>query len=199
MSGSSGSETFHTRKVSRLPPLADKLDPINDKLFAETRARGGTPLNLHLTSGHAPRLQHAKRPYSMALRNACDSPRKLRELAILLAATIVDCAYELDHHIPLGRKAGLSDAQLEALKNWKESVNLFDDKERAVLGYVDEMCRHKGVVADATFAALQKQFTSQEIVEITANAATYYGNGLFIKALAIVVDDPHVKATPGKF
>ena len=57
----------------------------------------------------------------------------------------------------------------------------------------------KGEISDATFSAMEKHFSAQEIVEILYNSTTYYGNGLFMKALRIVKDEPHKKAAPGKF
>jgi AhpD family alkylhydroperoxidase len=39
-------------------------------------------------------------------------PQREVELVILRVATLRDCAYELDHHLRLGRAAGLTDDEL---------------------------------------------------------------------------------------
>jgi AhpD family alkylhydroperoxidase len=190
----------HTRKVSRLPPLPADLDPQAAALFADAEARGGHVLNLHLTSAHAPRLAKARRGYTVALRNECASPRLMRELAILRTAVIVGCDYELDHHRPLGSKAGLTDAQIAAvLHDWRKAAGLFEEPQRAVLAYVDQLCGNQGEVDDATFAALAEHFSPEEIVELTQCSTSYYANGLYIKALRIERDSPDRKAAPGKF
>ena len=67
----SGKPADQSRKVSRLPPLPQPLDPIIEELFADTRRRGGEPLNLHHTTGHAPKLSKARRVMTVALRNDC--------------------------------------------------------------------------------------------------------------------------------
>src|SRR4051812_43899294 len=64
---SSAHEIDENEQVSRLPPLKLPLDPIIEKLFEETRSRGGHILNLHKTNAHAPRLSRAKRPLTHAL------------------------------------------------------------------------------------------------------------------------------------
>jgi alkylhydroperoxidase family enzyme len=187
------------RKVSRLPPLPRPLDPTIVALFEETKARGGDILNLHLTNAHAPRLSKAKRMLTFALRNDCDCPRLYREIAICRAAFLVGCQYEVNHHLPLVELAGLSGEQARGTVERQIRVELFDDKQRALLAYIDQVCENKGVVSDAAFAAMQSHFSSQEIVELTICATSYYASGLFMKALAITPDDPHKRAAPGKF
>ncbi|HXF53770.1 MAG TPA: carboxymuconolactone decarboxylase family protein [Hyphomicrobiaceae bacterium] len=195
----SGKPAEESRKVSRLPPLPQPLDPIIEELFADTRRRGGEPLNLHHTTGHAPKLSKARRMMTVALRNDCKTPRKLRELTILRMSHINDCPYERDHHEPLGLRAGLTQEQLDALPDWKTHRHLFSEEERALLAYVDALGIDRGEVDDATFADMEKHFSPQEIVEITYCATTYLANAIVVKAFRIERDLPHIRAAPGKF
>lgn len=189
----------HTRKVSRLPPLPKDLDPVLKARFDASIARGGQILNLHRTSGHAPNLSRARGELTWALRNSCVSSRFHREMAIVRTAVIVDCPYEIDHHYDMALQAGLTRDQVEALKgDWKSHASLFDAKSRALLTYVDGLC-NKGQVPQADFDALLENFTPQEIIELTYCATSYYANGLYVKALGIERDPPHVKTAPGKF
>ena len=82
---------------------------------------------------------------------------------------------------------------------WRQKAKLFDEKQQALLAYVDQLGLNKGDVDDATFAGMEKHFSSQEIVELTMCATSYYGGGIFMKAMRIQLDDPHKKAAPGKF
>jgi alkylhydroperoxidase family enzyme len=182
-------------RVSRLPPLPDTSDPSLQELFDDTRRRGGQVLNLHLALGHAPKMALARRAVANAIRYDAVTPRLLRELAIVRTAQIVGSDYELNQHVPMALAAGLTGAQLDALPSWRTS-DLFDDKQRAVLAYVEQVARG-GEVDDATFAALARLFTPQEIVEITITAASYYGTGLVIKALRIEVETDGRHAAPG--
>jgi alkylhydroperoxidase family enzyme len=127
------------------------------------------------------------------------SPRLLREIAIVRVSIIVGCAYEQHHHHPLLLQAGGSEAQFQALKDWRAQSHLFDEPQRALLAYVDCLGLDKGEVDDCTFAAMEKHFSPQEILELTLCATYYYGSGLSMKALKIKIDDGHKKAAPGKF
>jgi alkylhydroperoxidase family enzyme len=184
------------QKVSRLPPLPQPLDPIIQAMFDKRRAQGGSIINLQLATGHAPKFSQAASTMAFTIRFNAKTPRKLIELIIMRTAQIVGSRYEINQHIPLSKMCGYSDAQIAALPNWKTST-LFDDKERAVLGYVEEMA-HGGNVDDPTFAALQKYFDPQEIVEITYTTGSYYANGLLTKALRIEPEHDGRETVPGK-
>jgi alkylhydroperoxidase family enzyme len=190
---------FENIKVSRLPPLPEPIDPIILELFEDTLARGGHILNLHLTNGHAPKLARARRPFATALRSECAAPRLLREIAIVRACQFVGCDYELAQHGPMVLAAGLSQAQFEALADWRSRRDLFDERERALLAYLDCLGLDKGEVDDATFAGMEKHFSAQEILELTLCFTSYYGSGLTMRALRIAIDAPEKKAAPGKF
>jgi len=173
-------------KVSRLPPLPQPLDPIMQEMFDKRRAMGGAVINLQLTTGHAPKFSRAAAAMAFTIRFDAVTPRRLLELVILRTAEIVGSDYEVNQHRPLMRLCGYSDAQIAEVATWRAS-NLFDGKQRALLGYVDQMAKG-GDVDDATFAALAAQFSSQEIVEISYTVGSYYANGLLTKALKIEVE-----------
>lgn len=188
------------RKVSRLPGLPKPLDPVTAELFEETKARGGLTLNLHRVACHAPEMQRAKRQMTMVLRNECESSRLVREMVIMRTANMIGCAYELNQHEFMAKRAGMSDAQIAALAgDWTRKADLFDDGQKAMLAYLDQLIGKKGEVDDATFAGMTKFYSPREIVEITQLSTAYLGTGLFIKAMQIEIDPPEVKATPGKF
>jgi alkylhydroperoxidase family enzyme len=171
------------QKVSRLPPLPQPLDPILQEMFDKRRAQGGAVINLQLATGHAPKFSRASAAMAFTIRFDAKTPRRLLELTIMRTAQIAGSDYEINQHTPLIKMCGYSDAQIVALPTWQAST-LFDDKERAVLGYVEEMA-HGGDVDDPTFAALEKYFSPQEVVELTYTVGSYYANALLTKALRI--------------
>ena len=184
------------QKVSRLPPLPQPLDPILQEMFDKRRAQGGAIINLQIATGHAPKFSRASEAMAFAIRFDATVPRKLIELTILRTAQIVGSAYEINQHIPLIKMCGYSDAQIAALPTWQAST-LFDDKERSMLGYVEQMA-HGGDVDDPTFATLQKNFNSQQIVELTRTIGNYYATGLLTKALRIQVETDGRETVAGK-
>jgi len=184
------------QQVSRLPPLPQPLDPILQEMFDKRRAQGGAIINLQITTGHAPKFTRAASTMAFTIRFDAETPRRILELVIMLISYKEETAYEINQHIPLAKMCGYSDAQIAALPDWQAST-LFDGKERTTLAYVEQMA-HGGEVDDRTFAALQKFFTPQEIVEITYTIGNYYANGLLTKALRIQVETDGRETVVGK-
>ena len=194
LAGPIGAQEFP--KVSRLPPLPQPLDPIMQQMFDKRRAMGGAIINLQLVTGHAPKFSRAAAAMAFTIRFDAITPRRLLELVIMRTAEIVRSDYEINQHKPLMKLCGYSDAQIAAVASWRGSP-LFDDKQRALLAYVEQMAQG-GEVDDATFAALAQHFSPQEIVEITYTVGSYYANGLLTKALRIEIEQDGRLTVAGK-
>jgi alkylhydroperoxidase family enzyme len=124
--------------ISRLPALPQPLDPVLQDMFDKRRAMGGAVINLTLTTGHAPKFAKASGAMAFAIRFETSTPRRLIELVIFRTAQIVGSDYELNQHNPFMKMCGYSDQQIAQVADWRRST-FFDDKQRAVLGYVEQM------------------------------------------------------------
>ena len=180
-------------KASRMPDLGEAQ---LRELGANRAASGTAIINLSLTTGHAPNIAKATSQVAQALRNDAVSPRLLRELAILRTAHVARSEYEFVQHVKLARGCGYPQAKIDAVPNWTAS-NLFDDKERVVLAYVDQFTRG-GNVDDAAWSAMEKTFTPREIVEFSITIGNYYGNGLLTRALRVKLETTDITSGQGK-
>lgn len=173
--------------IARVPAISENsTDPDVKAMFDNARSRGGQIINLGLIRGNAPKLSKAASGVAYAIRFDTKTPRPLIELAILRTALLYSGDYEINQHRPMMRACGYTPEQIEAVGNWSGS-SLFSGKQRALLAYVDQAS--KGEVDDPTFAALEKFFDTQEIVEITMTVDTYVGTALFTRALRIKIED----------
>ena len=64
------------QKVSRLPPLPKPLDPVMQEIFDNSRARGGSVINLQVATGHAPKFAQASRAMAFVIRFEAETPRR---------------------------------------------------------------------------------------------------------------------------
>jgi alkylhydroperoxidase family enzyme len=182
--------------IARVPPVQDtNPDPVVQSMFANARAHGGQIINLSLIRANAPKLAEAGSKLAYAIRFDTKTPRPLIELAILRTAQLYDGAYEINQHRPMMRACGYTPAQIDAVGTWRGST-LFDERQRALLAYVDQAAR--GDVDDPTFAAFQKFFDPQEIVEITIAIDNYVGTALFTRALRVQVETDGRETAIGK-
>ena len=170
--------------ISRLGGVSEASnDAILADMFARIRAKRGRLLNIHQVVGHAPKMLRAQAAYATALREESSLPRDLQELLILRIAQVNASAYEQSVHRPIAIACGVPPAKIAALAAWQSSA-LFDARERAALGFIEQAAR-SGEVADDVFAAAEKLFSAQEIVELAALVAWYVGNSRFVRALRI--------------
>ncbi|MBI2329397.1 MAG: carboxymuconolactone decarboxylase family protein [Chloroflexi bacterium] len=140
--------------------------------FAKMEARGNPVVNLWKMVAHSPAtLIHVIRTGNSLLTKTRIDPR-LREMAILRTAEMLDCAYEIRAHARAGLREGMTDEQVKSIKNW-ESSNNFNDIERAVLRFTDEVAR-VARVKDETFSNLA-QYLDEGMMAELALIVGFYG------------------------
>jgi len=125
--------------------------------------RGAEPVEV---LAHAPELLRGVLALSGAAAEANRVPDRLKHLASLKAATLINCEYCIDLASQVSRRAGLSDEALLALPFYKTSP-LFSDLEKLVLDYAVGMTRTPVDVPDGLFARLREHFDPAQIVELT--------------------------------
>ena len=126
------------------------------------------------------------------LRQESGIPQKLQELGMLLAARNMDCQYIWNAHAASGRKAGLSDALVDCLRDRRPIPPLPDD-EAALVNYGLELLRgHK--VTQSTFQKALDQFGAQQLTELTTLMGYY--TLLAFNANAFEIDLPENRTEP---
>ena len=98
-------------------------------------------------------------------------PRAHTELVILRVSVNSGCDYEWDHHVALGRRAGLRDEQIARVADGPEADG-WDDQERALLRAVDELARDR-VIGEATWTALRDHYDEPQLIELCLLAGHY--------------------------
>jgi 4-carboxymuconolactone decarboxylase len=129
----------------RLPVLSlDEMTSEQVDLYREILGgpRGQGPRAVLLASGagglagpfnamlYAPPVGHALQELGASIRFRTELAPRIRELAILMVAQAWDSVYERDSHELLGRDAGLTDAEIEALRSGADPG--FADKQEQV-------------------------------------------------------------------
>jgi AhpD family alkylhydroperoxidase len=72
----------------------------------------------------------------VTLGNHVELDPRLRELVNLRASIVNGCAYCIDRHTKVARRAGESEQRLYAVAAWHDAA-FFDDRERAALALTD--------------------------------------------------------------
>jgi alkylhydroperoxidase family enzyme len=157
--------------MARIPYIDENAIVADPVLIGAIKGGRGRLINIYKLLLHAPELASTWFTHINATRDTKLSGR-LRELAIVRIAHNASYEYALRQHVPvLAAREGVTEAECTALKNWQDS-NLFDERERTALSYVDAM-QKGGTVPDAVFDEMKKQFDIRELVELTIIIGTY--------------------------
>ena len=181
------------RQVSRRDASAEVLK-IYKELFgdrdpvAEPGTATGTPGDYWTTYALVPEILTMSRDSLMAMmhpRRSLDA--RFRELAILRTGIVGDSRFEYSQHMKVARMAGIAEEQLAAIKGWATS-DKFNDRERAVLAAADELVG-RNLIEDATFAALKRHFSDEQIMELVYSIALWRMHGMIVRALHLEYDN----------
>lgn len=158
-------ERFPELKPEQMSP-AQKA--VADKIVAGPRKSMGGPFNAWLRS---PELADRLQAVGEQVRFHSSLPARLNEFAILITAREWDADYEWYAHYPLALKAGLKPAVAADLAKGRRPRGMAAD-EAAVYDFMAEL-RAKRRVGDAKYAAVQKLYGDQGVVDLVALSGYY--------------------------
>jgi AhpD family alkylhydroperoxidase len=147
---------------------------------------------------HQPKLLSGMGRFQQAVRKAHTVDDRLKNLVELKGAQMIGCAFCVDLGSQICRNSGFSDEELLALPRYRES-DLFTEREKVALDYTVAVMRTPVEVTDELFAPMKKNFSDQQLVEITAlltvvnldrfNAAFGIGSAGFSDGMVCVLPD----------
>lgn len=132
---------------------------------------------------HVPEASRHATALNQYLRNESCLPKKIQELAMLVAAREMDCQYIWNAHAASARAAGVPDALVDNLRDRKETPGMAPD-EAALVNYGQELFRTHKVSRGAYQVALE-QFGKQGLIELTLLMGNYTLLALAVNAFDV--------------
>ena len=182
------------REVSRAEADPSIL-PLYDALFgdrdpvAEPGTATGTPGNWWTVFALIPEcFNHCVAGFQFYRSKQRKLSPKLRELGQTRAGFARGSQFVFSQHCKSLRAVGFTEEQIEAIPHWAAS-DLFDEIERAVLAYTDDLVLQGGRVPDGTFEVLKKHLSDEEILELTYITCTYEMHATMCRARRLEYDD----------
>jgi AhpD family alkylhydroperoxidase len=115
-------------------------------------------------------------------------PRAETEMLILRVAHLCGCEYEWSHHARLGRKAGLSPSDIEALRAPTDAYP-WSPRRLALLRAADDLHAHRRI-GDAPWAALRAVLDEVEAIELCMLVGHYEMLAMTLNSLDVRPDLP---------
>lgn len=150
----------------------DQAHPLIKETYQKLEDQGSQVLNLYKVMAHCPHIGLNFQRLGNSILRGEGLAAPLRELAILRVASLANAEYEFIKHSAVALRVGVNQKQIDTISDWTNSAE-FNDHERTVLRYTDEVTQGTGV-SDATFADLQAFLNEPAIVELTT-VIGYYG------------------------
>lgn len=169
------------------PGRLRELGPVNWMVWrALSRAAGTEDAHLFSTLGRTKGLFRGWLHYSGKLMPGGRLPRHESELVIIRVAHLRACDYEMDHHIRLGKKAGVTAEILDRLRTGPDAPG-WSAKHRALIAAVDQLVQTRDL-DDTHWSALAEHYDERSLIEIVLLVNHYEGLAATITALRIQRD-----------
>jgi 4-carboxymuconolactone decarboxylase len=182
----------------RIAPLTDAQLNADQKALLAPIAANGRVLNIFRTLIHAPKALSgflAWGNYVLSRRN--DLPAREREIVILRIGFLCKSGYEWTQHHAIGLRAGLSEAEIAAIKKGA-SASGWSAADAALLRASDEL-HNDQFISDATWTQLGKHFSQKQCMDVVFTAGQYTQVSMMLNTFGVQLDegqtlDPDLKA-----
>ena len=172
-------------RLARIPFVDPTEHPELSALAARiSGARRGKVINVYRALLNSPPLAETWFEHLNAVRWKTQLTGRLREIVIIRIGYLASVAYIIKQHVPkLAVAEGLTLAECDALADWR-AHDSFDELERTVLAYTDQVTRN-ATADDDTYAAVAQHFSPAAIVELTVLIGTYNMHARVMNALQL--------------
>ena len=130
---------------------------------------------------------------SIRLNNVKSDPDyvKVQQLVIIKTSALNSSAYCMSHNVPLGKKVGLTDAQVAAAQgdDYMKSPDL-DARQKAAVRWAEAVTKMTARDDDAAFQAMQQHFSEKQIVELTVFCGMWNYSNRLCEALHVDLEHP---------
>lgn len=115
-------------------------------------------------------------------------PRRETELVILRVAALRECDYEFAHHARLGRRAGLSSEEIEALRT--SGDHAWGHRDRLLLDVAEELVLSHDL-GDPTWERLRQEYDDRTLLEVLLLVGHYDMLATTLMTLRLPPDTRH--------
>jgi alkylhydroperoxidase family enzyme len=177
-------------RACNLPDPTPETAPETASVFKAVAASRGWVSNLLTSLGHAPEALSRFSAVGHYGRYGTELNERQRELVICIVGRNIPYAWA--HHSPLALDAGVTEAELGAIKAGRTPDGM-DAADSALCDFAFAVAAFGGTPA-GTWQAVQRSFTPRQATDIAMLAAYYIAAGALIMGLSVKVEPPEVLA-----
>lgn len=168
------------------PTTNDEWTPEQAELMAPLVERGAD-FNIFRTMIREPaafRAFLAWGNYILSRANAL--PAREREIAVLRTGWLCRAGYEWAQHVVIGKRVGLTDEEIEAIKTGAEAPG-WSAADSSILTACDEL-HHDQFITDPTWARLAAHFDDKQRVDLVYTVGQYTQVSMLLNSFGVQPD-----------
>jgi len=114
-------------------------------------------------------------------------PQRDKEILILRTAWLNKAEYEWNHHVLVGRQAGLSNEEIEQIKLGSESQG-WSHFDKTLLCAVDDLYDNS-ILSDLTWKSLSEQYDINQLMDVIFVVGSYNMLAMFMNSFGLQTED----------
>jgi 4-carboxymuconolactone decarboxylase len=177
------------QRIAPVPP--DQRSAATTEVLDGLRLGADDVPDIFTTLAHHPRLLKRWSAFGGVLLFRGELGGRDRELLILRTAWNCRAHYEWDHHVTIGRNAGLSDDEIARVTTGPGAPG-WTVGEAALLRAADELHDHDRI-DDDTWSELAKLYGPAQLVEICMVVGQYHLVAFTLNSLGVQLETPDAK------
>jgi alkylhydroperoxidase family enzyme len=171
----------------RLEPLAEDYWDDDTREMLERLKVDGRVFNIFSTLAAHPKLLKKWLVFGNHILNKSTLPPRERELLILRVGWLCRAEYEWGQHVVIGKKAGLTDDEIERVKEGPDAPG-WGEFDAALLRAVDEL-RGQAFISDAVWDALAAAYDRRQLLDLIFTVGQYNLVSMALNTLGVRLDE----------
>jgi 4-carboxymuconolactone decarboxylase len=147
-----------------------------------------------MLQGLSPGVYRSFTAFSGALFNGTELSPQLREIAILRVGYLSNASYEVFQHEAYARHVGLTEPQIEAIREGGDKAARLGEAGAAVLTFTDDLVRNVRP-SDASLAAVRAHLSDNLVLDLVLVIGCYMTVSRFLETTGIEHDETAIDWT----
>jgi alkylhydroperoxidase family enzyme len=176
-----------SRSQPRLAPLEEKEWSAEQRELLAPIARDGRVANIFATLARHPKLLKRWLPFANHILFKSSLPPRDREMLILRLAWRARAEYEWSHHVEIGGRAGLSEAEIARIAKGADAPG-WTPFEAALLRAVDEL-HGQSRLSEPTWAALSERYDTAQLMDLIFTVGNYAALAMALNSFGVPLEE----------
>lgn len=178
-------------KAPRFHPVPDDQWSDEQKALAAPMIQRDKMLNIFRTLLNHPDAMRGFMGWgSYVLSKKNTLPAREREIVVLRTGFLCRSGYEWTQHVPIGQRAGLTDAEIVAIKAGADAPG-WSAADRALIRATDELHADQ-FITESTWQALLAHFEPRQCMDMVFTVGQYTQVSMLLNSFGVQLDEGQV-------